>query len=554
MRAFCLIGFAILCGLTIRSWPQVDARSASQRKVTFDPPKLVARISDDDTTISLAGLQDGSVSGTLASAATEDRQNSTTVWLPANSVLVVGSLDSSGGTHQVDVQFTPSPSKASGSDPSNFAGFDVAYVETALCSNSFGVPNIDGASFGFPPNISRTEGTHDRTDDAARQIASTDVNSDRRQPAARPDIRNAAAVADTFPVLRSAGSAEDSGDLIHIRQRRFSVPFFTSTGVINRYLALHRVAQTDRFAVYAEADLSEHTTAAETVADRLRSGLLDLIEQQVASIDDVDGDGRLSIVVSDLTDGLITDEQPILGCVRPSDFDTETPFCGDIVYLDHRIVAEDSLDALLAHELAHAAVFSMDSMPDCPGWLNEAVAHRMEHRVDSDSRNLRERIARYRQKPESYPIIWNERTSHRALRRGPARVAGFTFLNTILDRSPNQRLEDQISELYIAGHEPSESAFAAKFRRWSLDLAHHVQQKPLSQPTSVLLRATAFSAWVAEPVDGWVTIQAESQANLQISVATAKTENFAVRQRPERVSMAGIRPKAGRTVVEIHRQ
>jgi hypothetical protein len=133
-------------------------------------------------------------------------------------------------------------------------------------------------------------------------------------------------------------------------------------------------------------------------------------------------------------------------------------------------------------------------------------------------------------------------------------VAGFTFLNTILDDSQNQRLEDQLSELVIASHDPSVSDFAGHFRRWSLDLAHNVQQKPLSEPSSVLLRSTAFAAWAAEPDSGWVTIQAESRANLQISVATAKTENFAGRLRPERVSMAGIRPKAGRTVVEIHPQ
>ncbi|GAB5439816.1 MAG: hypothetical protein Fues2KO_01650 [Fuerstiella sp.] len=554
MRALCLIGFAILCGLTIRSWPDMDARSANQRDFTFDPPPSIIRASPSYTTASLMGLQDGSASGALVTAETQDQQTATTIWLPANSILVIGSLDATGGTHQVDLQFTQSHSAVPSSDLSNSAAFDVAYVQTALCSNAFAGPSVDGSALSWQPTITRTKVENDRTDDAAYQSGSTEVHSNRLQQVARPDYGNAAAVADTFPVVPSTGAANDSAGLIHIEQRRFSVPFFTSTGVINRYLALHRVVQTNRFAVYADADLPEHTTAAAAVADRLRSGLLELIEQQVAAIDDVDANGRLSIVVSDLTDGLITDEQPILGCVRPSDFDAETPFCGDIVYLDHRIVAEDSLDALLAHELAHAAVFSMNSIGDCPGWLNEAVAHRMEHQIDSESRNLRERIARYRQNPESYPIIWDERTSHRALRRGPARVAGFTFLNTILDCSPNQRLEDQMSELFIASDEPSEAAFAALFRRWSLHLAHHVQQKPLSEPSSVLLRATAFSAWAAEPVGGWVKIQAEPEAKLQISVATAKTENFAARQRPERVSMAGIQPKAGRTVVEIHPQ
>ena len=141
-------------------------------------------------------------------------------------------------------------------------------------------------------------------------------------------------------------------------------------------------AASDRVSLYAsDVELSAESIQEllETVQKLLTWNLI----HGPCGIADVDGDSCLTIAVCALSDDNTNTENPLLGCVRASDFLEDDSLGGDIIYLDYRLPGTPALTAVLTHEIAHAAVFSRirfwrdKGHVACllPAWLNESIAH-----------------------------------------------------------------------------------------------------------------------------------------------------------------------------------
>lgn len=364
------------------------------------------------------------------------------------------------------------------------------------------------------------------------------------------------------------------------RQRRFVVPFFTGQLAHDRHVLATEIAKGKRVSVYlvdgdaaafAPRDLATNdfnanlpvasvmhaqqaaTELAAQIITRCEQRLLPFVERQLGAIHDLDDDGSLTFVLAQLSvngpDHAI--EPPITGCVRPSDFmwntfrnadSSATDWAdlahggdldngGDIVYLDCLLPGGREMDAVLAHELAHAATFcllneSVSADGELPGWLNEAIAHAIEQQVHPDSQNLAQRLTEFTARPHLFPIVIPDGSTHLSLRRGPARAAGCLFLNAVLQDLPDQSLR-RIVQAGRSGVERLEQIagrpFAELLRDWGLQrMAGSVPYPELQlnsqHPVQLQLAGTAIAWTGAAPADGVLQIQAPTAARLQITI------------------------------------
>jgi hypothetical protein len=229
-----------------------------------------------------------------------------------------------------------------------------------------------------------------------------------------------------------------------VSSRRFEVPYFSEASVGNRYVIASEVFRGRSVCVFSDNESQWSRNIARQIVTTMEAELRDFVERQVGLIADIDGDGQLTVMLTPLTDDShqLGSGSPIYGCVRGSDYlQPDGDFAGDIIYLDPAIV-ERQIDAILAHELAHAATFS--AMRDhlrnsatssrMPCWLNEAIAHFVERRVCPDSENMRQRLLSFHKQPHLYPVVIPDDSTSSDLKRGPARAAGCLFLEAVLNR------------------------------------------------------------------------------------------------------------------------
>jgi hypothetical protein len=272
--------------------------------------------------------------------------------------------------------------------------------------------------------------------------------------------------------------------------------------------------------------------------------LLPLIELWIGRITDLDGDHRLSVVLTDLDRENSSNENPVLGCVRRSDFlaHDPNPLAGDIIYLDQHLPQQEQLAALLAHELTHAAVFcfpheAADDSPmrnhSVPSWLNEAAAHWVERHFCSTPTGYAAREAAFRQNPALCPIILSDDNHDLTSRRTGSRVAGFTFLQQHLSNPAAIRNVLQQSTRFdqsIAA--TTQASFSELFREWTIrqacetpdaisNLRSRVSccslESASQDPVRRKLHGTAFLTLYSE-ADQSISIEADGDAQLQVTV------------------------------------
>lgn len=200
---------------------------------------------------------------------------------------------------------------------------------------------------------------------------------------------------------------------------------------------------------------------------------------------DVDGDGKLAVLVTPWLGKLCGGRTSLNGFVRSNDFVTgiDAPFGnrGDIVYLNSKLAAGPALKTLLAHEYTHAVCFSRRlanpkpaPLTDEEDWLNEAIAHVAENFHRSDWSNLDQRIVSFLKAPGKSPLV--VRDYYRAgLWRDPGcRGATYLFLRYCVNRFGEKLLRDLI-EGPASGSKNLERAtgasFAELFRQWTVALA-----------------------------------------------------------------------------------
>ena len=213
-----------------------------------------------------------------------------------------------------------------------------------------------------------------------------------------------------------------------------------------------------------------------------------------------------------------TDQVPFYGCVRQRDFcNGSSACCGDIIYLD-RSIPSNLLTAILTHEMAHAAVFSLladdeysapasdgermalqkvswsllpagnkllnpRSHRNCiPVWLNEAIAHSAEHAIAGETDNLSPRFEEYFTRPEACPCLFDRGTLSFASYRGGCRVAGLRFLDSLI-RTSDFRISH--ADIIRAASDRDNGlecltgkSFAELFREWILSELRSSIQNP----------------------------------------------------------------------------
>lgn len=339
------------------------------------------------------------------------------------------------------------------------------------------------------------------------------------------------------------------------RRRRFVVPCFYAQRVHDRHVLATEIARGQRVSVFlvdgdepafGEPDETLARDAAFAVASeiirRTEDRVLNFVESRIGYITDLDEDGRLCFVLARLSteDSADSTQQPITGCVRPDDFlsglrsENTAHTGGDIVYLDCQLPTGRELDALLAHELSHAATFCVigqsepEDQQQLPGWLNEAIAHYLEMQVHCASDNLQTRMADFTREPHRFPLVIPDSLRQRSLRRGATRAAACLFLESALQKKPAESLRTLV-RCPQPGTGRLESVtgerFSETFRKWGLSLmvsARDFPQQVLAQDCELQLElaGTAFT-WTA-PVheSGTLEIVANEESQLQVTIVT----------------------------------
>ena len=356
------------------------------------------------------------------SAADTRTASTRTVRLPPHSLLVVLSLDLTGAAHEFRVQSQVAADSTG----------EIATAETKYCELVRGIgeplsPLVTGNAAALV-----AEGAADECADPLARGGIWPTHPDHSRPVPSE--------------LFFADDGRGTGQIV----RTFRMPRFSGSQVGEETSRAFECLRTRRVSVFLETDKSgtavvapEQKAHAIRIAELCELGLLNAVEREAGAISDVDGDGRLTIVLTPLEQERTTGQIPVRGCVREADFlDPWTGLGGDIVYLDRdgsQKLSGRELAGLLAHEFTHAAMYSRLlerrqaglSELGVPGWFHEAVAHRVEHRLVGPCYLFEQRVRMYQQQPGSAPVFANPRTLTQEGCRGGARVAAVRFLDAM---------------------------------------------------------------------------------------------------------------------------
>lgn len=407
------------------------------------------------------------------------------IWLPAGSRLVIGSLDQNARHHSINLQW-----KSESSGPTV-----ASKVETDCRFQFCRLPHV-------PKLLS---------DDKPKYTGKR------------------------LPPVECQNAAET---------RRFAAPFFAANGgVFERFIVGQLIAAGATTRLYLDESLLEthgDNDVSHEIIHLIEIGLREFVEDQLVPIADIDGNRHLTIVMCRLADARTskTGEEPLRGCVREKDFlDANWEFGGDIIYLDVNLPRGMQLAAVLAHELAHAATFSaqrVSGLTQAPGdklpfWMNEGIAHYLEHCVCRESDNLRQRLSRYASQPNAYPLVLPDNYQNLRVRRGPARAAALSFLSFCAATRPD--LLPELIKSRGKGIETVETitgeAFDQLFREWS---THKSASAPTiailesDQQQNVSIAGTSFATFTSPRRSGFVEVMADADAKLQVTVIEQPTQ------------------------------
>jgi hypothetical protein len=332
--------------------------------------------------------------------------------------------------------------------------------------------------------------------------------------------------------------------------RRLLLPRFTDRGLNDLAVDCPCIHRGAAVTVYLDPEVppTESRMAAalcaslESHLQRTAGTLRTCMESGLGSIDDIDGDGRLTVVLTHLDKrnpgGLLqSDRVPVLGCVREADFlGPQTEACGDILYLAPEGLHMPGSTSLLAHELAHAAVHCRQRQRlqrgqqklVIPDWFHEALAHLAEHSVAGAGEFFEQRLAEFQLGPQTCPVVTGFQSGWEA-GRGGSRPAGLLFLQSAIRRPVNVPQLFHTSESFA---ELLDGLLRQSFREsvaaWGPVAAGQILR---ARPQAITrLRAgaehsgsiygTAFQCWRSDYGPLTIEIQSDAAAALQLTVLT----------------------------------
>lgn len=301
---------------------------------------------------------------------------------------------------------------------------------------------------------------------------------------------------------------------------------------------------TDRVAIYADtndADRLDRGLVADLLA-ALDTVILPLADRELGRPRDVDGDGRLAIVLSRRVGSLELPGDPVRGFVRAADFDRELapPFGNraDLIVLDAGLRRGPLARTVLAHEYAHAVLAGRKGFDDHgvrvgPGeasWLDEAVAHGFEELCGFSMANLDDRIRAFRDEPERYSLVVDDDFADDLTRSRGHRGAAFLFLSWCR-RTICPDVLRRIATQDACGVAAVEAATGLRFGdllgRWALDMARDgatVARPPGGATHRWAASGTTFHA---------VRLPAPRSGSLRVEVAGPSDVEFRIVATPD---------------------
>jgi len=200
--------------------------------------------------------------------------------------------------------------------------------------------------------------------------------------------------------------------------------------------------------------------------------------------EDVDRDGRFTVLFSSWLTRLAGGKTSVDGFVRGADLDLSLgqPFGNrcDMMYLSTSLEAGPHLRTILAHEYTHAVSFSRKALATRPsgleeeGWLDEAIAHLVEDAHGFSKSNIDYRVSAFLSRPERYRLVVDDYYAADLFRSHGNRGATYLFLRWCVDRYGPGLLDALVrsTDRGVANLEAATgSTFADLFRRWTIALA-----------------------------------------------------------------------------------
>lgn len=201
--------------------------------------------------------------------------------------------------------------------------------------------------------------------------------------------------------------------------------------------------------------------------------------------EDVDGDGRFTILLSSWLTRLGGGRNAVDGYVRVTDLDSSYPApfgnrC-DMMYLSTSLRPGPYLRTVMAHEYTHAVMFTRKSLQRRgagaagveEGWLDEASAHLFEDLHGFAKSNLDYRVSAFLSRPERYRLVVDDYYAADLFRSHGNRGGTYLFLRWCADRYGPDLLPTLIGSK-LRGTANLEAAtgrsFADLYRRWSVAL------------------------------------------------------------------------------------
>ena len=274
---------------------------------------------------------------------------------------------------------------------------------------------------------------------------------------------------------------------------------------------------------------------AKAIVGLLDTSIIPAGDRLVGPAADIDGDGRLTVLLTPLLQYLQNGHTAVGGFVRADDFrpQLQPPKSNqaDMIYLNTSLAPGQGLADVLWHEYRHVLAFShRDALGHASeeDWLNEAIAHLAE----PGPTNIEHRVNAYLAEPSRFPLVVPDYYRAGLWRCDGVRGSTFLFLDWCRQHHGEQLVgrmlrsrKTGIENLVAVTGTP----FPRLFRNWSLAMVSG--HGPLGQSGPALLKwdvgqaleiqvaATATCYVVPQhlPTGAMVRIEAPAAARLQVT-------------------------------------
>jgi hypothetical protein len=218
------------------------------------------------------------------------------------------------------------------------------------------------------------------------------------------------------------------------------------------------------------------------------------VEELLGPCEDEDRDGRFAFLFTSSLAGLGKGEGMVEGLFRATDLDDRMPRpfgngC-DLIYLNPAIRGGGHLEAVVAHEYAHAAYASRkkqtagdDSHED--NWLDEAVAHVVEDLATGERSNIDYRVREYLEDSGRFGLVVADYYRAGLFRSHGHRGAAYLFLRWCVERDGRGVLR-ALAESRETGtgavEEVMGSEFDSLYREWACELTNRGMSNNAGSP------------------------------------------------------------------------